>query len=57
MPGETLQNKSKATDEAHPFGLPWLDSCYQETLLPNGSWQKVRHRQELILLFIHDAAI
>ena len=40
MPGAV--SKDKATGGSHPFGLPWLDSCYQETLLPEGSWRKVR---------------
>ena len=26
---------------SRPFGIPWLDSCYQETLLPGGNWKPV----------------
>lgn len=33
--------KLKKQDEEHPFGLPWLDSCYQQTLLPSSPWWKV----------------
>lgn len=36
-----IPQKAKATDDSHPFGEAWLDSCYQETLLPNGPWQTV----------------
>lgn len=39
MADPKLTPKAKELDELRPFGVPWLDSCYQETLLPNGPWQ------------------
>jgi hypothetical protein len=31
-----------ATDR-EPFKVHWLDSAYQQTLLPNAPWHLVRH--------------
>ena len=31
-------------DDKRPFRMPWLDSCYQETLLPGSPWRKVKLR-------------
>ena len=39
--GKSLQ---KNNHENCPFGLAWLDSCYQQTLLPNGPWNEKVHR-------------
>ena len=33
-------------DSDRPFGQPWLDSCYGETILPGSPWHKVRHVSE-----------
>ncbi|XP_013392664.1 uncharacterized protein LOC106160570 [Lingula anatina] len=33
--------KSEARDTGKPFGLQWMDSSYQETLLTNSPWMKV----------------
>lgn len=29
-------------DDFQPFQVLWLDSCYQQTLLPEAPWHKVR---------------
>ncbi|XP_064612744.1 LOW QUALITY PROTEIN: uncharacterized protein LOC135476597 [Liolophura sinensis] len=29
------------SDSYCPFGEPWLDSCFQQTLLPNAPWHKL----------------
>ena len=39
--GNTKSRKALPNDDQHPFGVTWLDSCYQETLLPDGPWQQV----------------
>lgn len=37
------QKLEPKVDDKRPFRMPWLDSSYQETLLPTGSWQKVTY--------------
>ncbi|XP_074641943.1 uncharacterized protein LOC141899489 [Tubulanus polymorphus] len=41
----SLNNKRRPqrTDK-YPFATQWLDSCYQETLLPDKPWEKVRDK-------------
>lgn len=29
--------------EDRQFGVHWMDSCHQETLLPDSPWHKVGH--------------
>lgn len=32
---------TKPEDPANPFSMNWLDSCYQETLLPGAPWHQI----------------
>lgn len=32
---------TKPDDPANPYSMGWLDSCYQETLLPGAPWHRV----------------
>ena len=42
MKGDVINKPiGKGGDDYHPFSLPWLDSCYQQTLLPNAPWTQV----------------
>ncbi|KAM8977375.1 uncharacterized protein RCH25_043834 [Pelodytes ibericus] len=41
---ETAQYYSSRSDDRHPFNVPWLDSCFNSTLLPGSPWQKVSHK-------------
>ena len=36
---------SATKDGSRPFGIPWMDSCYQETLLSGSMWQPVSNVQ------------
>ncbi|XP_078598271.1 uncharacterized protein LOC144874220 isoform X3 [Branchiostoma floridae x Branchiostoma japonicum] len=36
--------KSEDVSDHRPFDQAWLDSCLQETLLPNTPWQKVQEK-------------
>lgn len=42
----TEEQKQKENQEHlfnyRPFDIQWLDSCYQQTLLPDSPWQKVQ---------------
>lgn len=39
MSNKRTISAAKEVDDYQPFGLLWLDSAYQETLLSNGPWQ------------------
>ena len=32
---------TKPDDPANPYSMNWLDSCYQETLLPGAPWHQI----------------
>ncbi|KAK7475022.1 hypothetical protein BaRGS_00033703 [Batillaria attramentaria] len=36
-------------DEQHPFQLPWVNSCYHQTLLPDAPWHKLEGRVAQLL--------
>ena len=36
-----MMNEDKSFNH-RPFDIQWLDSCYQQTLLPDSPWQKVK---------------